>query len=122
MTVSRGLEAEETRHFTTSIMKKRLSIPKNRPLADFLPTITITAKNIATEITNFSVKKDDIQGEEKITAEHIRNNVDIRSLLSKRGIKPEELPPEEDIKKLQRKLKKDDKNLAENSKKGLVRK
>jgi len=103
-------------------MKKRLSIPKNRPLADFLPTITITAKNIATEITNFSVKKDDIQGEEKITAEHIRNNVDIRSLLSKRGIKPEELPPEEDIKKLQRKLKKDDKNLAENSKKGLVRK
>ena len=79
--------------FTTSMMKKRLSIPENRPLADFLPTITITAKNLATEITNFSVKKDDLQGEEKITAEHIRNNKDIRLLLFKRGIKPEELPP-----------------------------
>jgi len=108
--------------FTTSMMKKRLSIPENRPLADFLPTITITAKNLATEITNFSVKKDDLQGEEKITAEHIRNSRDIRLLLSERGIKPEELPPEEDIKKLERKLKKDDKNLAENSKKGLPRK
>ncbi len=108
--------------FATSMMKKRLKIPDNRPLADFLPTITITAKNLATEITNFSVKKDNLQGEEKITVEHIRNNRDIRSLLSKRGIKPEELPHEEDLKKLERKLKKDDKNLAENSKKGLPRK
>lgn len=105
--------------FTTSMMKKRLRIPNNRPLADFLPTITITAKNLATEITNFNVKKDDLHGEENITEEHIRNNIDIRSLLSKRGIKPEELPSEEDIKKLERKVKKDSKNLAKNSKKGL---
>lgn len=108
--------------FTTSAMKRRLSMPKNRPLADFLPTITITAKNLATEITNFSVKKDNLYGEEKITAEHVRNNRDVRSLLAKRGIKPEELPPEEDIKKLERKLEKDDKKLAENSKKNLLRK
>ena len=108
--------------FATSMMKKRLNIPENRPLADFLPAITITAKNLATEITNFNVKKDDLHGEENITTEHIRNNADIRSLLSKRGIKPEELPPEEDIKKLERKVKKDGKNLAENSKKVLTQK
>jgi len=103
--------------FTTSMMKNRLKIPKNRPLADFLPTITITAKNLATEITNFNVKKENLQGEGTITNEHIRNNTDIRELLSRRGIKPEELPTEEDIKKLERKVKKDEKKLAGSSRK-----
>ena len=105
--------------FTTSMMKSRLKIHKNKPLADFLPTITITAKNLATEITNFSVKKDNLQGEDSITSEHIRNNKDVRGLLSKRGIKPEELPPEEDIKKLERRVKRDEKKIAESSKKKL---
>lgn len=77
---------------TTLVMKKNLNIPKNRSMADFLPTVTITAKNLATEITNFNVKKADLQGEAKITTEHIRNNTDVRKLLVKRGIKPEELP------------------------------
>ena len=105
--------------YTTNLMKGKLRVPKNRALADFLPTITITAKNLATEITNFNVKKDNLQEEDNITVEHIRNNAGVRGLLSKRGIKPEELPPEEDIKKLERKVKKDEKNLADNSRKRL---
>ncbi len=95
--------------FTTAQMKDKLKIPVNRPMADFLPTITITAKNLATEITNFSVKKDDLKGEKSITEEHVMNNSDVRKLLGSRGIKPEELPPEEDIKKLERKVKKEKK-------------
>ena len=98
--------------FSTSMMKKKLNISESKPLADFLPTITITAKNLATEITNFSVKKDDLHGENDITKEHIRNNTDVRTLLSKRGIKPEQLPREEDIKKLERNMKKDDIGIA----------
>ena len=102
---------------TTSQMKTKLAIPQKRPLADFLPTITITAKNLATEITNFNVKKEDMLGEKKISKEHIKNNTDVRKLLAKSGIKPEELPSEEDIQKLQNKVKTDVKKIAENSKK-----
>tara|TARA_Y100000310_G_scaffold203351_1_gene203574 strand:+ start:5401 stop:6258 length:858 start_codon:yes stop_codon:yes gene_type:complete len=104
--------------FTTSMMKGKLKIPKSRPLADFLPTITITAKNLATEITNFNVKKSSLLGEDNITNEHVRNNWEVRGLLSKRGIKPEELPPEEDIKKLERRVKKDEEMIAVDSKSG----
>uniref|UniRef100_UPI00404940F1 DNA damage-inducible protein D n=1 Tax=Gelidibacter sp. TaxID=2018083 RepID=UPI00404940F1 len=75
----------------TSDMKRKLGIKANRPLADFLPTITITAKQLATEITNFNVKKNDLKGERNITNEPIKNNDDVRSLLGKSGIKPEEL-------------------------------
>lgn len=95
---------------TTIDMKSKLKIPVNRPLADFLPTITIKAKDLATEITNFNVKKDDMHGESPITGEHVKNNQDVRALLAKSGIKPESLPPEEDIRKLERRLKSDDKN------------
>lgn len=100
----------------TSQMKSKLNVPSPRPLADFLPTITITAKNLATEITNFNVKKDDLNGENKITQEHVKNNTDVRGLLSKSGIKPEELPPEEDLVKLQSKVKSEDRKIADNSK------
>lgn len=89
---------------TTQAMKDRLLVPKGRPLADFLPTVTITAKNLATEITNFNVKRDDLQGEQSITAEHVQNNISVRDLLIQRGIKPEDLPPEEDLKKLERRV------------------
>lgn len=92
----------------TKQMKTKLSIPQNRPLADFLPTVTITAKNLATEITNFNVKKDNLSGEQLITGEHIGNNRGVRKLLVERGIKPEELPAEEDVKKLEKKVKKDE--------------
>lgn len=73
-------------------MNKKLNIPDNRPLADFLPTITIKAKDLAAEITNFNIKKNDLTGESPITSEHIKNNQDVRGLLAKSRIKPEELP------------------------------
>lgn len=73
---------------TTHMMKNHLEIADNRPLADFLPTVTITAKNLATEITNFNVTREDMQGEDPITVEHVQNNEDIRDLLLKRGIRP----------------------------------
>lgn len=102
---------------TTLQMKKKLGIPENRPLADFLPTITIKAKDLATEITNFNVKKNDVRGEQKITKEHIKNNTDVRGVLAKSGIRPEELAPEEDLKKLERRVKAEEKKLGkENAK------
>ena len=102
----------------TSAMKRKLGIKENRPLADFLPTITITAKQLATEITNFNVKKNNLKGEGKITNEHVKNNKDVRGLLGKSGIKPEELPAEEDIKKLERRVKSLDKEIANKKLKG----
>jgi len=101
---------------TTLQMKNRMGISQKKPLADFLPTITITAKNLATEITNFNVKKEDLHGEPKITEEHVKNNVDIRTLLTARGIQPENLPPEPDINQLERRGKTDEKKIAASSK------
>jgi len=101
----------------TKKMKNKLNIPKNRPMADFLPTVTIAAKNFATEITNFNVKKDNLQGEHKITGEHIRNNKRVRNVLLEDDIIPENLPAEEDIKKLERRVKKDEKKIAGSSRK-----
>jgi DNA-damage-inducible protein D len=98
-------------------MKYRLSIPQNRPLADFLPTVTITAKNLATEITNYNVQQKNLQGEPTITNEHVKNNAAIRKTLIERGIKPENLPPEEDIKKLERRLDSEDKKSLQQVKK-----
>jgi DNA-damage-inducible protein D len=103
---------------TTSNMKKKLGIPENRPLADFLPTITITAKQLATEITNFNVKQYDLKGETRIVDEHVKNNKDVRGLLGKSGIKPEQLPAEEDIKKLERRVKSADKGIEKKKLKG----
>ena len=100
--------------YNTSDMKRKLGIKENRPLADFLPTITITAKQLATEITNFNVQNNDLFGEGTITSEHVKNNKDIRDLLDKSGIKPEELPAEEDIKKMERKVKTLDKEIPKN--------
>ncbi len=101
---------------TTLEMKKKLNVPQKRPLADFLPTITIKAKDLAAEITGFNTKKNDLRGEQAITAEHIKNNKDVRDLLGKSGIKPELLPPEEDIKKLQRRLQSEGKKIAKDIK------
>ena len=102
----------------TSNMKKKLGIPENRPLVDFLPTITITAKQLATEITNFNVMQHDLKGESRITVEHVKNNKDVRGLLGKSGIKPEQLPAEEDIKKLERRVKSADKGIEKKKLKG----
>lgn len=101
---------------TTIDMKKKMGIPESRPLADFLPTITIKAKDFATEITNFNTKEKKLSGETQITQEHIKNNKDVRALLGKSGIAPEALPPEEDIKKLERRLKSGEKQIAKGAK------
>ena len=98
--------------YTTLDMKKKLGVPDKRPLADFLPTITIKAKDLAAEITGFNTKKNDLRGESAIIGEHVKNNRDVRDLLGKSGIKPEALPPEEDIKKLQRRLESEGKKIA----------
>ena len=97
---------------TTQEMKTRLGVKDNRPLADFLPTLTIAAKNLATEMTNYNVEKKDLKGECAITGEHVQNNLSVREMLGQRGIKPEELPPSEDIKKLERRVKSQEKKLA----------
>ncbi len=103
--------------YTTEGMKKRLGVKGNRPLADFLPTLTIAAKNLATEMTNYNVEDKDLYGEQTITKEHIQNNQSVRQMLGQRGIKPEELPPSEDIKKLERKVARDEKKIEQNSQK-----
>lgn len=97
---------------TTQEMKTRLGVKDNRPLADFLPTLTIAAKNLATEMTNYNVEEKDLKGERAITGEHMQNNLSVREMLGQRGIKPEELPPSEDIQKLERRVKSQEKKLA----------
>ena len=99
--------------FTTNQMKQKLGVKPNRPLADFLPTITVKAKDFATEITIFNVKDKDIHHGDKIAWEHITNNKSVRKLLIDRGIRPEELPPEEDVKKLERRVKSEDKRFIQ---------
>lgn len=100
---------------STQDMKKKLGVSDKRPLADFLPTLTIAAKNLATEMTNYNVEEKDLQGESAITSEHVQNNQSVRDMLGSRGIKPEELPPSEDIKKLERRVKSQEKQLVQES-------
>ncbi len=100
---------------STQKMKDLYGITKSKPLADFLPTLTIAAKNLATEMTNHNVSQDDLSGEKDITKEHIQNNESVRDMLGQRGIKPEELPPEEDIRKMERRVKKEEKKLEKES-------
>ena len=96
----------------TCQMKARLGVKDYRPLADFLPTLTIAAKNLATEMTNYNVEQKDLQGEPSITAEHVTNNTTVRTMLGQRGIVPENLPPAPDIKKLERHVKSQDKSIG----------
>lgn len=96
---------------STQDMKRRLAVPDGRPLADFLPTITIKAKDFANEITNFNIKEKDLRNESTISAEHVQNNRDVRKLLGERGIRPEALPAAEDIKKLERRVESEKKTL-----------
>ena len=98
--------------YTTQEMKSRLGVKDVRPLADFLPALTIAAKNLATEMTNYNVEEKDLQGEPAITGEHVQNNRSVRDMLGQRGIQPEKLPPSEDIKKLERRVKAQEKKIA----------
>ncbi len=96
---------------TTKMMKERLGVKSSRPLADFLPTLTIAAKNLATEMTNYNVEEKDLHGEGAITSEHVQNNTSVREMLGQRNIKPENLPIDEDIKKVERRVSSRTKNL-----------
>jgi len=103
--------------YSTQEMKKKLAIPDGRPLADFLPTLTIKAKDFATELTSHNVIEKDLNGENAISTEHVENNRAVRKMLIERGVKPESLPPAEDVKKVQRKLDSDEKKLLKDVKK-----
>ena len=100
----------------TMQMKVKYGVKENRPLADFLPTLTIAAKNLATEMTNYNVTEKDMYGEDSITEEHVDNNMSVRKMLNKRGIKPENLKPAENLKKVERKIKTESKKIASDNK------
>ncbi len=97
---------------TTKSLKKDFNIPDSKPLADVLPTITLKAKDFANEITAFNTTHNNLNNEDKITKEHVKNNQDVRKVLTDRNIYPEKLPPEEDIKKVERRLNKETKQLT----------
>ena len=99
---------------STNMMKQRLGVPQTRPLADFLPTISIKAKDFAAEMTSVNVQTKDLQGEAPITKEHIDNNTAVRTMLVERGIVPENLPPAEDVKKVERRLANETKKMLKN--------
>ncbi len=102
---------------STNMMKRRMGMPQSRPLADFLPTISIKAKDFAAEMTSVNVQTKDLQGETAITKEHVDNNAAVRKMLTERGIIPENLPPAEDVKKVERRLASEEKKLLKNKKK-----
>ena len=103
---------------STNMMKTRMGMPKSRPLADFLPTISIKAKDFAAEMTSVNVQTKDLQGEAAITREHVDNNAAVRKMLTERGIVPENLPPAEDVKKVERRLASEEKKLIKGKKRG----
>lgn len=102
---------------STNMMKRRMGMPQSRPLADFLPTIGIKAKDFAAEMTSVNVQTKDLQGETAITKEHIDNNAAVRKMLTERGIIPENLPAAEDVKKVERRLASEEKKMLKNKKK-----
>lgn len=104
--------------FSTNEMKQKLNIPGNRPLADFLPTLTIKAKDFAIELTSHNVIDKELNGEIKISDEHIENNKAVRKMLGNRGVKPEELPSAEDVKKVQRRINSQQQSVLNDVKKG----
>lgn len=101
----------------TQTLKRKMNVPTSRPVADFLPTISIKAKDLAAEMTGLNVQTKDLTGQSKIEKEHIDNNKAVRDMLTKRDIVPENLSPAEDVKKLQRKLDSDEKKIIKGVKK-----
>ena len=95
--------------FDTRAMKDRLGIKPNKPLADHLPTVSLTAKQLANEMTTINSENTNLRGFGAIGTEHLKNNTEVRKSLTERGIKLENLPPEEDIKKVERRLKSEEK-------------
>jgi len=102
---------------STIFMKNKLGVPSKRPLADFLPTLLIKAKDFAAELTSHNVVDKDLTGDHSISQEHITNNKEVRNILLKRGVEPESLPVADDVKKVQRKLDSTEKKIIKESKK-----
>lgn len=101
----------------TQMLKRKMNVPEGRPLADFLPTLSIKAKDLAAEMTGLNVQNKDLKGQTKIEKEHVDNNLAVRNMLTQRGIVPENLPPAEDVKKLQRKLSSEEKKVLKGTRK-----
>ena len=101
----------------TATMKRRVGAPEKRPLADFLSTVAIKAKDLAAEMTSVNVQQKDLRGQVGIEREHVDNNSAVRSMLLDRGIRPESLPAGEDVKKVERRLKADEKKILSKKKK-----
>jgi hypothetical protein len=99
---------------STQAMKAQWKVPDHRPLADFAPTIVLKAKDFATEITIFNAREHGMQAESAISREHITNNEAVRKTLLERGIRPESLPPAEDVKKVERRLASEEKKSLRN--------
>ena len=112
-----GRAMESCKTLGISIDDHFREVTKMIALADYLPTLTIAAKNLATEMTNYNVEQKDLYGEVNITAEHVQNNRSVRGMLGQRGIKPENLPPAEDIKKVERKVAKDERLMQKDAQK-----
>ncbi|HET7152837.1 MAG TPA: DNA damage-inducible protein D, partial [Candidatus Kapabacteria bacterium] len=108
--------------FSTQDMKRKMNVPANRPLADFLPTLTIKAKDFATELTSHNVLEKDLKGEHSISTEHVENNRAVRKILHERGVKPEKLPPAEDTDKIKRRLDSEQKKMLKEIKGATVKK
>ena len=102
---------------TTQQLKKKMGVPDNRPVADFLPTISIKAKDLAAEMTSLNVQNKDLKGHNPIEQEHVDNSSAVRNMLLQRGIQPENLPAAEDVKKIKRKLDSDDRKMLKDPKK-----
>lgn len=102
---------------STLQLKRKMGMPEKRPVADFLPTISIKAKDLAAEMTGLNVQNKNLRGQSPIEKEHVDNNLAVRKMLTQRGIVPENLPPSEDVKKVQRKLNSENKKVLKDSKK-----
>lgn len=101
----------------TKMLKRKLGVPDSRPLADFLPTISIKAKDFAAEMTSVNVQQKDLHGQTPIESEHVDNNLAVRDMLINRGIFPEHFPADEDIKKVEKRIKGEAKKLSAPKKK-----
>jgi DNA-damage-inducible protein D len=115
-TVIRSKGDQALFRLNTQMLKRKMGVPDSRPVADFLPTLSIKAKDLAAEMTGLNVQNKDLKGQPTIEQEHIDNNLAVREMLTKRGIVPENLPPAEDVKKLQRKLDSDEKKVLKDTK------
>lgn len=103
---------------TTQFMKDKLGVPSKRPLADFLPTLMIKAKDFAAELTSHNVVDKDLNGDQAIIEEHVTNNSEVRTILLNRGVTPENLPPAEDVKKIKRRMDSEEKKFLKRKQEG----